>query len=98
MGIKPEFEVYVSGTILPGEDIQRYIARVTQKAVRLDSDVERDLRVFARVRYAMKWYGNLVDFGYIDTFYGQVVRLSDQYLENWKLDIRVNYTEMEKGS
>lgn len=98
MGIKPEFEVVVSGTILLGKDIHRYMARVTQKAIRLDSNVIQDYRTFAGIRYSIRWYGKLVDIGYIDNFYSQVVRLSDQYIENWKLSIRINYKEMEEGS
>lgn len=97
MEIKPEFEFVVAGRPLPGKDLDRFIARVTLKAERLDPNVKQDSRSFARIRYSLRWYGKLVDLGYIDTFYGQIVRYSNQYLENWELAIKVDYTEREEG-
>ena len=93
MEIKPEFEVEVAGSPLPGKDLDRFIARVTIRAQKLDPEVKQDSRSFARIRYSLRWYGKLIDLGYIDTFYNQVVRYSGQYLSNWELTIKVNYTE-----
>lgn len=95
MRIKPEFEVEVAGSPLPGKLLDQFISRVTLRAQRLDPGVKQDTRSFAQIRYSLRWYGNLIDIGYIDTFHDQIVRYSGQYIKNWELSIKVNYREKE---
>ena len=97
MEIKPEFEVVIAGAPLPGKSLDRFIARVNLRAERLDPGVKQDSRSFAGLRYSLRWYGDLIDLGYIDTFYNHIVKYSDQYLSNWELKIKVDYKEEGKG-
>ena len=95
MGMKPEFEIVIGCDIPSMENRDIFIRLIQSRALRLDPEVKYDFTHFAGLKCALRWYGNIVDFGYIDNFYDSVKRYSDKYLGKWELFIKVKYIEKE---
>lgn len=87
------FVLNISGTPLKSGSVDILMGILKFRFDKFSHDHQVNITQFARLEYRIEIRGTPEDFAYLDNMIKGVQTYTPRYLDNWKIDIVVNYTE-----
>lgn len=85
--------IEISTEKTPRKDIEIYERRINDRILKIAPGVEKEIFRFASISYRFVWSAEKFDINKIDILHNQIIRLSEEFLAEWKYTIKIFYNE-----
>lgn len=86
-------KIEISTEKTPKKDINIYERRLNERIIKIAPGVEKETFRFSTIAYRFVWTAEKFHIDKIDNLHKQIIRLNEEFLNEWTYNIKMFYTE-----